>query len=141
MKTKICTKCHEVKPLEDFHNRKIAKDGKKSCCKICGKKHEHRSRRDPKKAREYNRKYHEEHREERNEYARQYHEEHREESAEKRRGEIKELKASYTKKMIHKKYNISPADISEEMIERERELIKINRLFRRQSNVGKKKIN
>ncbi|MGB1951962.1 MAG: hypothetical protein ACPHQ9_14405 [Marinobacter sp.] len=32
---KICTKCCENKPLEDFHNKKSSRDGKYSHCKQC----------------------------------------------------------------------------------------------------------
>lgn len=32
---KNCTKCGDSKPLEDFSNRKAAKDGKRSQCKMC----------------------------------------------------------------------------------------------------------
>lgn len=32
---KICTKCKESKPLDQFHNKKSAKDGKQSSCKEC----------------------------------------------------------------------------------------------------------
>ena len=37
MMTKICSKCGEEKPLDDFHNRKGVKDGKRPNCKICAK--------------------------------------------------------------------------------------------------------
>lgn len=32
---KVCTKCNQDKSLEDFHNNKSSKDGKKSACKVC----------------------------------------------------------------------------------------------------------
>ena len=34
---KVCTKCRSEKPLEDFYNRKNARDGKTSWCKFCHK--------------------------------------------------------------------------------------------------------
>ena len=34
---KICSKCGIEKPLDDFHNRKNVKDGKRPNCKICAK--------------------------------------------------------------------------------------------------------
>lgn len=34
---KICSKCGIEKPLEEFHNRKGVKDGKRPNCKICAK--------------------------------------------------------------------------------------------------------
>ena len=36
MKTKRCTKCNEVKPLDEFHKRKKCKYGRRTECKICG---------------------------------------------------------------------------------------------------------
>jgi len=33
--TKQCTKCHRVKPIEDFHNCSRNKDGKHHYCKLC----------------------------------------------------------------------------------------------------------
>ena len=35
METKICYKCREEKPLEEFYKNKTTKDGRKSACKIC----------------------------------------------------------------------------------------------------------
>jgi len=35
METKACTKCGEVKPLDEFHNRKNVNDGRQSFCKVC----------------------------------------------------------------------------------------------------------
>jgi hypothetical protein len=32
---KACTKCKEIKPLEDYHKLSRAKDGKQSRCKVC----------------------------------------------------------------------------------------------------------
>lgn len=37
MKTKICTKCKESKPLECFHKNKGRKDGVQGHCKLCVK--------------------------------------------------------------------------------------------------------
>jgi len=33
--TKKCTKCGEVKPLEDFHKKSESKDGRRSICMVC----------------------------------------------------------------------------------------------------------
>jgi len=57
------------------------------------------------------------------------------------RDQPKNLKKNYIKGIIKYKYKIPRKLIDDEMVERERELIKINRLFRRQSNAGTKKIN
>lgn len=35
MSTKICTKCLIEKTLNNFHNEKVKKDGKKNVCKMC----------------------------------------------------------------------------------------------------------
>ncbi len=35
MEKKSCTKCGEVKPLDEFYNRKNVSDGKQSFCKAC----------------------------------------------------------------------------------------------------------
>lgn len=35
MKTKQCSKCKEVKPLDEFHNSKNNKDGRQRRCKPC----------------------------------------------------------------------------------------------------------
>tara|TARA_S200002703_G_scaffold39288_1_gene34432 strand:+ start:590 stop:1285 length:696 start_codon:yes stop_codon:yes gene_type:complete len=37
MNTKTCTKCGIDKPLNDYHNRKDSKDGKKGQCKECSR--------------------------------------------------------------------------------------------------------
>jgi hypothetical protein len=33
--TKVCTKCHEEKPLDDFGKRNDTKDGRRSQCRLC----------------------------------------------------------------------------------------------------------
>ena len=35
MKTKQCTKCNQVKPIEEFHKFKDMKDGYRNNCKVC----------------------------------------------------------------------------------------------------------
>ena len=37
--TKTCIKCHETKPLDEFHKDNRAKDSKSSACKECSKKY------------------------------------------------------------------------------------------------------
>ena len=56
--TKKCTKCGEIKPLNEFGNHKNNKDGKMNSCKICYKN--------------YMKQYNEEHKEERAEYMKEY---------------------------------------------------------------------
>ena len=38
--TKSCIKCEILKDLNDFHKRKISKDGYKNICKLCCKKYD-----------------------------------------------------------------------------------------------------
>lgn len=40
---KKCSSCKETKPLDDFHKRKDAKDGRQSRCKLCMKSVSHES--------------------------------------------------------------------------------------------------
>jgi hypothetical protein len=35
---KLCSKCGETKPLEDFHRQKASKDGRGAYCKSCNRK-------------------------------------------------------------------------------------------------------
>jgi hypothetical protein len=56
MMKKQCTRCQEIKPLDDFYTNKMGKLGRHSICKTCHAKR----RRTPEarqKQREYNRKY------------------------------------------------------------------------------------
>ena len=66
---KRCSSCKEVKPLDDFHNSRAARDGKKAWCKECGRRYNaeyvkrnrvevnrkalERYRKNPKRQREY----------------------------------------------------------------------------------------
>lgn len=44
MKTKVCSKCKESKPISAFTKEKKTKDGLKHCCKSCSKVHKLKSR-------------------------------------------------------------------------------------------------
>ena len=59
--TKICFKCHETKPLNEFHNDKSKKDGKTLYCKECSK--------------EISKKYNQEHKKEKVIYGKKYYRE------------------------------------------------------------------
>ena len=37
--SKKCSRCKEIKHLDEFHNQKASKDGKQGACKICNKKY------------------------------------------------------------------------------------------------------
>lgn len=45
--SKACSKCGEDKPLEDFHKRAAAKDGRRSYCRPCASAAHEQYRRDP----------------------------------------------------------------------------------------------
>lgn len=60
MKTKICTKCNNEKPLSDFHNDKYTKDGKTAWCKKCRNEHLKKYNENNKdKFKRYDKKYYE----------------------------------------------------------------------------------
>lgn len=57
MNSKICTKCNENKPLEEFHKQKGGKFGKRASCSVCcNKKIREIYNRDIEKSREKGRK-------------------------------------------------------------------------------------
>lgn len=60
---KKCTKCDQVKPLNEFHNSSRSKDGKKPSCKECTKKY-NISPKVREMSRERNARYRERHRDE-----------------------------------------------------------------------------
>jgi hypothetical protein len=39
MEGKVCTKCKQWKPLEEFNKRKVSKDGRRSECRECQKEY------------------------------------------------------------------------------------------------------
>ena len=45
---KTCSKCGQRKKLEDFYKSKYTKDGRKSACKVCERKHAQKKRRENK---------------------------------------------------------------------------------------------
>jgi hypothetical protein len=70
---KRCSKCKEVKPLNEFHKRLDAPDGHRARCKACeNARIQKRYEENKEKIREARRKWWEEHREERNEYAKKW---------------------------------------------------------------------
>jgi len=68
--TKQCTKCGEVKSVEEFNKRSANKDGLRSQCKECAKAH-YQANREEKL--EYQKAYDQEYREEKLEYNRKRH--------------------------------------------------------------------
>ncbi len=69
MKKKKCSKCKEIKPLNEFHKDRTRKDGYQYECKICRRQYyeEHRE-----ELKQQSKQYRDNHREEKKEYARQY---------------------------------------------------------------------
>lgn len=79
MTEKECTKCGEVKPLDDYRLQPKGKFGRHSICRLCEAKHRNRYRAEnPEKRREGDRVYREKNREKRLEQSRRYREENRE---------------------------------------------------------------
>ena len=77
---KVCTRCEKKKPLDDFHNNKSSKDGKKSACKVCrtGDTKEYQKKNKEKRY-EYSREYYQNNKE----YVKGKVNEYREENSEK----------------------------------------------------------
>ena len=81
---KRCSKCGEVKSVEDFGKAKTAKDGLSSQCKECQKEYGKKYRENNKEhCAEYNKKYYEENKEKCNESMKKYREENKEYCVEK----------------------------------------------------------
>ena len=79
MKTKKCSKCKEVKAVDEFQKNKSSKDGLRSQCKVCTSERSRKYYEENREAeREKNRKYHEENREAERERHRKYEKENRE---------------------------------------------------------------
>jgi len=65
MRTRVCTKCGETKPLSKFHKKPGGKDGRQSKCKSCVKIYDHeRYVKDPDKSNARCREYRAEHKDE-----------------------------------------------------------------------------
>lgn len=115
MEYKKCIKCGEIKELDEFHNDKQKKDGKKGSCKECVNEHTRKwQEKHPEEIKEYNKKHYNEH----IEYHKKYQKEHREKIKEynkrykkEHQKEIKEYSKKYQKenkekiKEYMKKYN------------------------------------
>ena len=106
---KVCSKCGELKDINEFHAHKRTSDGHRSKCKECRKKYREENKEQikeyNKKWREENKeqikKYREENREQRKEYNKKYYEENKEQKKEydkKYREENKEQIKEYNKK-------------------------------------------
>ena len=73
MTTAMCTKCNEVKPLDDFYKEKRKRNGRESRCKKCAiRKTEQWIAKNPNDHREKSKRYYHSHKNERIAYARSY---------------------------------------------------------------------
>ena len=115
METKKCNMCGEVKPINEFYKHKNNKDGLFSQCKCCmNKKHK---------------EYYKEHLKERREYQREYINKHREYINKHKKESVVLLKSWYVKdKLISLGWE--KEDITEEIIETKRNIIKTKRLIK-----------
>ena len=111
METRKCSKCGEVKPINEFYKHKKQKDGLSIQCKCCVKE------------------YYKKHLKERREYQREYRKEHREYINKYNKEDIVLLKSWYIKsKLISLGWE--KEDITEEIIETKRNIIKTKRLIK-----------
>jgi len=157
--SKLCSKCNEEKPLNEFNKRKTSKDGYSYICKECNKKisknNYYKRDIDTKKAywkkyrqehreiiRVHQEKYYQEHREEIRTKNKKYYQEHREEIQAKIKKYLQEhheehvenISDSYIKQIIKIKYNIPKEFITQQLIQSEREFLQIKRIIRRLNN-------
>lgn len=114
METKKCSTCGEVKPINEFYKQRDSKDGLHSRCKCCkNKKQKEYCKKHFKKIKEYNKKWKKEHRKELNKYKKHV---------------VALLKDSYIKaKLIQLGWE--KENITEEIIEEKRNIIKTKRLI------------
>jgi len=113
---KECTICGFKKTFSEFYLLMGGKFGRSPYCKEChSAKNVKWNREHPQVIRNGRQKYRRKHKLALNEKSRKY---------------VKNLGVSYVKRMILAKYGIHPEDISQQMIDREREVIKLNRALK-----------
>jgi len=113
---KECTICGFEKTLNEFYELVGGKFGRSPYCKEC-----HLAR---------NTKWNREHPQSFRNSGQKYRRKHKSALKEKNHKYVKNLGVSYVKRMIHAKYGIPTEDISQQMIDREREVIKLNRALK-----------
>lgn len=119
METKKCTTCGEVKLFSEFYKNKKQKDGLASQCKCCASKK--------------NKEYYKKHLKERIEYQREYQKKYQKEHRERHKKDRTLLKNWYIKdKLIQSGWR--KEDITEEIIEAQRNIIQTKRLI---NNINK----
>ena len=120
METKKCSKCKEVKPINEFYKHKRQKDGLASQCKCCESK--------------INKEYYKKHLKEIKEQQKKYKKEHRKEHREHTKKGKALLKNWYIKeKLIQSGWR--KEDITEEIIEEKRNMMKTKRLINKINKV------
>ena len=110
METKKCSKCGEVKPINEFYKHKRKKDGLASQCKCCENK--------------IKEEYHKKHLKEIKEYRKKYQKKHKIYKKEC----VALLKSWYIKQHLIK-YGWRKENITEEIIKEQRNIIKTKRLI------------
>ena len=119
METKKCSKCGEVKPINEFYKQKSHKDGLNSYCKCCmNKKIEEWRKKHSKEYKEIKKKYNKKHSKEYKEYQNKYKKEH----------VVALLKDWYIKDRLIQCGWIKE-NITEEIIEEQRNIIKTKRII------------
>jgi len=137
---KKCSKCGLIKNPDEFHRHKSTKDGLRSMCKDCKRRDAKEYRKThPEQQREEKRRYRKAHPEQNRESASLYYKANREKVREYQEKALLELRSFYVKHIIREKYKIPGELISEDMIIREREIIKINRIFKEIRKNGRSK--
>lgn len=120
METKKCSTCKEVKPINEFYKHKRQKDGLYSQCKYCANK--------------VRKEYYKKHLKERIEYQKKYKKEHRKEHTEYNKKDRALLKNWYIKeKLIQSGWE--KENITEEIIEEKRNIIKVKRIIKKINKV------
>jgi hypothetical protein len=76
---KKCTKCKEVKSLDEFYNHKIGKNGKRHECKICTKNHNKEyNKKNKEKNKNHNKEYYKKNKEKFSQHAKEYYKKNKE---------------------------------------------------------------
>ena len=114
METKKCNMCGEVKPINEFYKHKSNKDGLCLQCKYCANK--------------VRKEYYKKHLKERIEYQQEYRKKYRKEHIERNRKDRALLKDWYIKDNLIK-YGWKKEDITEEIIENQRNIMKTKRKY------------
>ena len=119
METKKCSKCGEVKPINEFYKQKSCKDGLNSYCKCCmNKKVEEWRKKHPKERIKHQKKYINKYKKKYSEYQKKYKKEHI----------VALLKDCYIKDRLIS-LGWGKENITEEIIKEKRNIIKTKRII------------